>query len=193
MKRKSVNKGFTLIELLIVVAIIGIIVAIAIPNLLNAIQRAKQKRSMADMRSAGTAAEAYAVDFNHYPAAAAVSYPSGITALPSTTFGTASGTFGHQVSPTYIRVLPLVDGWQSFFVYGTGTTTQQHYVIASARQERVVRRPDHGERRDDELQRRHHLRGRPVPQLPGGRTAVIVLPLCPDREPPRGGSFLFRA
>ena len=46
MKRNP--KGFTLIELLIVVAIIGIIVAIAIPNLLNAIQRAKQRRSMGD-------------------------------------------------------------------------------------------------------------------------------------------------
>ena len=50
---KRNNKGFTLIELLIVVAIIGIIVAIAIPNLLNAIQRAKQKRTMGDMRTAG--------------------------------------------------------------------------------------------------------------------------------------------
>ena len=49
MKRNS--KGFTLIELLIVVAIIGIIVAIAIPNLLNAIQRAKQRRSMGDIRT----------------------------------------------------------------------------------------------------------------------------------------------
>src|ERR1017187_7289029 len=68
MKKRN-HKGFTLIELLIVVAIIGIIVAIAIPNLLNAIQRAKQKRTMGDMRSAGTAADAYAVDFNHYPAA----------------------------------------------------------------------------------------------------------------------------
>ncbi|MEO6327242.1 MAG: prepilin-type N-terminal cleavage/methylation domain-containing protein, partial [Thermoanaerobaculia bacterium] len=62
MKRN--RKGFTLIELLIVVAIIGIIVAIAIPNLLNAIQRAKQKRTMADMRSIGTAIEAYAIDHN---------------------------------------------------------------------------------------------------------------------------------
>ena len=63
------KKGFTLIELLIVVAIIGIIAAIAIPNLLNAIQRGKQKRTMADMRAVGTAVEAYAVDNNFYPAA----------------------------------------------------------------------------------------------------------------------------
>ena len=121
MKKKS-NKGFTLIELLIVVAIIGIIVAIAIPNLLNAIQRAKQKRTMGDMRSAGTAAEAYAVDFNHYPAAAGYTLPSGLT-INSTTFGsTAPSSFNAQVTPTYIRVLPMTDGWQSYFYYETTGT-----------------------------------------------------------------------
>ncbi|PYT07794.1 MAG: hypothetical protein DMF49_07090 [Acidobacteria bacterium] len=58
---RSKQTGFTLIELLIVVAIIGIIAAIAIPNLLNAIDRGKQKRTMADIRSVGTAVEEYAV------------------------------------------------------------------------------------------------------------------------------------
>lgn len=125
MKRNS--KGFTLIELLIVVAIIGIIVAIAIPNLLNAIQRAKQKRSMADMRSAGTAAEAYAVDFNHYPAAAGYSLPSGLT-TPTGTFGAAGAGFNMVVAPTYIRLLPITDGWQSYFLYGS---VQTAYVIES--------------------------------------------------------------
>ncbi|HQQ79431.1 MAG TPA: prepilin-type N-terminal cleavage/methylation domain-containing protein [Thermoanaerobaculia bacterium] len=128
MKRNQ--KGFTLIELLIVVAIIGIIVAIAIPNLLNAIQRAKQKRTMGDMRSAGTAAEAYAVDFNHYPAAAGYSLPSGLS-FGSTTFNTGGGasSFSGQVTPTYIRVLPMADGWQSYFFYAS---TGQLYGILSA-------------------------------------------------------------
>ena len=61
------SKGFTLIELLIVVAIIGIIAAIAIPNLLNAIDRGKQKRTMADLRSMGTSIEEYSIDNNFYP------------------------------------------------------------------------------------------------------------------------------
>src|SRR5512140_712723 len=101
------RKGFTLIELLIVVAIIGIIVAIAIPNLLNAIQRAKQRKSMGDIRSIATAVEAYAVDFNRYPPAGGVTYPVG-TAYPTVTLGTNVSTY---VSPTYIRVTPLSDGW----------------------------------------------------------------------------------
>jgi type II secretion system protein G len=61
------NKAFTLIELLIVVAIIAILAAIAVPNFLEAQTRAKVSRTMADMRSLTTALEAYRVDSNNYP------------------------------------------------------------------------------------------------------------------------------
>src|SRR6266496_4024960 len=85
------EKGFTLIELLIVVAIIGIIAAIAIPNLLNAIDRGKQKRTMADMRSIGTAVESYAVDNNVYPPA------------------TDANALRNAVQPIYIKSMPTAD------------------------------------------------------------------------------------
>jgi type II secretion system protein G len=59
--------GFTLIELLIVVAIIAILAAIAIPNFLAAQTRSKVARTQADMRSVATAVESYYVDNNDYP------------------------------------------------------------------------------------------------------------------------------
>lgn len=106
------QKGFTLIELLIVVAIIGIIAAIAIPNLLNALNRGRQKRTMADIRSIGTAIESYQVDNNFYPNAA--------TAAALRTL----------VEPTYIKRVPPNDGWnramnifstaQDYTIYSTG-------------------------------------------------------------------------
>lgn len=61
------KKGFTLIELLIVVAIIAILAAIAVPNFLEAQVRSKVSRAKADMRSLVTAMEAYGVDNNGYP------------------------------------------------------------------------------------------------------------------------------
>ncbi len=61
------SSGFTLIELLIVVAIIAILAAIAVPNFLEAQARAKVSRVMADMRSIGVALESYHTDYSNYP------------------------------------------------------------------------------------------------------------------------------
>jgi len=91
-------KGFTLIELLIVVAIIGIIAAIAIPNLLNAIDRGKQKRTMADMRSLGTAIESYSIDNSRYPVGMSNVAAAGISA---------------HIAPVYIKTVPTTDGWSN--------------------------------------------------------------------------------
>ena len=79
----STNHGFTLIELLIVVAIIAILAAIAVPNFLEAQARSKVSRALADMRSLGVAIETYRVDHNQYPLAngeegeVIMPYPSG--------------------------------------------------------------------------------------------------------------------
>lgn len=67
MKTHEKPTAFTLIELLIVVAIIAIIVAIAIPNMMEAQTRAKVARVRADQRTVATALEMYRMDNNNYP------------------------------------------------------------------------------------------------------------------------------
>ena len=69
------KKAFTLIELLIVVAIIAILAAIAVPNFLEAQTRSKVSRAKADMRTLATGIESYAVDNNVYPPLVAKNSP----------------------------------------------------------------------------------------------------------------------
>jgi prepilin-type N-terminal cleavage/methylation domain-containing protein len=74
------KRAFTLIELLIVVAIIAILAAIAVPNFLEAQTRSKVSRVKSDMRTMDTALKAYYVDANRYPFDKAYSNTMGIPA-----------------------------------------------------------------------------------------------------------------
>ncbi len=87
------------IVLIVVIGIIGILAAIAIPNLLTAMQRSKQKRTMADMRSVSTAVEAYGTDNNGYPNVASLD------------------ELRPMLTPKYMKAMPSVDGWGHPFRY----------------------------------------------------------------------------
>ena len=113
------QKGFTLVELLIVVAIIGILAGIAIPNMLSAINRARQKRSMADMHLIGTALEAYFVDYNYFPRVAIASASTTAWAI--------------YLTPQYIRRVPEFDGWLRQYLAKTSTTGQSYTILSKGR------------------------------------------------------------
>ena len=66
--RRSMKKGFTLIELLIVVVIIGILAAVAIPKFSNTKQRASRSAGVADLRNLATAQEGFFADSAKYAA-----------------------------------------------------------------------------------------------------------------------------
>ena len=80
-RRPTLPLGFTLIELLIVVAIIAVLAAIAVPNFLEAQTRAKTARARAELRSTATALEAYRLDFNKYPTMLEPGFPGGVAPL----------------------------------------------------------------------------------------------------------------
>lgn len=65
------RKGFTLIELMVVIAIIIILAAIAIPNYINMTHRAQATRATSDLAVIGTALECYKTDVGSYPVATA--------------------------------------------------------------------------------------------------------------------------
>ena len=79
----------------VIVAIIGILAAIAVPNLLTAMQRAKQKRTRADMRTIASALDTYGTEHDREE------YPQGATAE----------VLRPYLQPKYVETLPAIDGW----------------------------------------------------------------------------------
>lgn len=102
------------------VVLLGIVAAIAIPNLLTATERSKQKRTLADMRSVATAWEARATDVNTYLA-------PGQESLPQRNI--SSSELNSMLAPTYLRAIPLLDGWGHPLRF---EASGQIYQIASA-------------------------------------------------------------
>ena len=131
------KKGFTLLELLVVVAIIGIIAAIAIPNLLYAVQRAKQRRTMLDMKNFAVAWEARNTEVSRYNAAAAgVSYEGADQKVD------IADVVG-ALTPTYIRTVPRTDAWGHLFAcyldqpWGNAKAAQQYVIISGGHDGRI--------------------------------------------------------
>ena len=106
----SNRKGFTLIELLIVVVIIGILAAIAIPKFSNTKEKAYVASMKSDLRNLVSAQEAHFSDFNAYAPAHGATQASGVAA-----FVPSSG-----VTLTITLAAP---GWQASAAHSSTTKT----------------------------------------------------------------------
>jgi prepilin-type N-terminal cleavage/methylation domain-containing protein len=106
------RKGFTLIELLIVVVIIGILAAIAIPKFANTKEKAYIASMKSDLRNLVTAEEAFFAD--------SVKYTTTIGA-GGIQFSTTSGVTGPTIATT-------ADGWTAWVGHTTTTKTCAIYV-----------------------------------------------------------------
>lgn len=115
------ERGFTLIELMIVVAIIALITAIAMVAYFTAIDRARQKRTVSDMRTIAMAWETRASEMQSY-------------LIPGYAFPEAEATY-EQLSaaliPTYTRTVMRLDGWGNPYQFATGNGPKE-YAIRSA-------------------------------------------------------------
>ena len=116
----SKASGFTLIELLVVVCIVGMLTAIAIPNLVSAQRRAHYSRSASDAKTAVTQAMLFGMDRNAYPTSLQALRQAGLASVSDADpWGVA-----YQLAPALLAGAPPTTGGEAYIFslgpYGTG-------------------------------------------------------------------------
>ncbi len=110
---RSRQSGYTLIELLIVLVVVAVIAAIALASIWNSLDRAKQRATMADMRTVARAIELYQTDRGFLPSAS-----GGILGLQRT------------LVPYQSSVVPVHDHWGHGYAY-TVDSAERNYTLES--------------------------------------------------------------
>lgn len=110
------SKGFTLIELLIVVAIIGILAALLIPNAITAMQKAKQKATMKDITTISTALTDYVTD-------------NGVLVAHTDQLANSQDAYLANIAPFYIKICPWADKWGFGYVINTRTAITANFGV----------------------------------------------------------------
>ncbi len=119
MLTRNRENGFTLLELLIVVAIIGLLASVMVPNMIDALHKARQKRTLTDMRGVGTAWTSWLADHTGAASAGAAKVYDN-TGFTNVLFTTLESYLRPTDTFFYAQELPQNDAWGGEYRWSMG-------------------------------------------------------------------------